>query len=257
MISLVDTHVHLLAGLDDGPDSVDDAVAMCRLAWDEGTRVMAATVHINEQWPQSTVERIRAGTRQLRAELVAAEVPMTIYPCAEVMICPELEEMWQSGELLCMADRPGYLLVEFPFGLYFDIRSLAQEMRRQGVRLVLAHPERHPELLHEPGNIEELIRLGCAVQASAESFGDPVVRHDVRALRQWVERGVVHLVCSDGHSPMGCPPLMAAAYEQIATWVGPETAGRLCSINGLTVLEGRPLWAPEPKPPRRRWFSFC
>lgn len=257
MIPLVDTHVHLLAGLDDGPDSVDDAVAMCRMAYDEGTRVMAATAHINEQWPQSNAQRIRSGTRQLQAELAAADVPMTVYPCAEVMICPELEQMWQAGQLVGMADRPGYLLVELPFGQYFDIRSLVQAMGRQGVRLVLAHPERHPELLHEPGNIEQLIRLGCVVQASAESFGDPLVRYDLRALRQWIQRGVVHIVCSDGHSPMGRPPHMAAAYRQIVQWAGAETAGRLCSINGLTVLEGRPLAAPEPKPPQRRWFSFC
>ena len=40
-------------------------------------------------------------------------------------------------------------------------------MRKEGLRIILAHPERHEELLHEPGTIEELIAAGCLVQVSA------------------------------------------------------------------------------------------
>ena len=45
MIPLVDMHCHLLAGLDDGPRSQEEAVAMCRMAYEEGIRMVAATAH--------------------------------------------------------------------------------------------------------------------------------------------------------------------------------------------------------------------
>ena len=48
MIPLVDMHVHLLAGLDDGPRSREDAVAMCRIAHEEGVQMAAASAHQND-----------------------------------------------------------------------------------------------------------------------------------------------------------------------------------------------------------------
>jgi len=256
MIPLVDTHCHLIAGVDDGPESVDDAVAMCRMAWDEGTRVMAATAHLNEQWPRSTPQAIREGTTRLRAELTASGLAMTVYPCAEVMLQPDIDVLWQRAELMGMADRRRYLLVEWPCGIFFDIRGLVRCLAALDLRLVLAHPERHPEMLHEPGTIEELIELGCVVQVSAESLASTVSRRDTRALRSWFERGIVHLLGSDGHSTIRRPPLMADAYRQIAAWVGETAADRICGVNGLAVLEGTALHLPKPRPPAKSWFSF-
>src|SRR5262249_58807988 len=69
MIPLVDMHCHLLAGLDDGPRTEDDAVAMCRLAGAEGVRWMAATAHQNECYPAVTPDAIRAATARLRQRL--------------------------------------------------------------------------------------------------------------------------------------------------------------------------------------------
>ncbi len=59
MIPLIDIHCHLLAGLDDGPATQEEALAMCRLAYAEGTRMAAATAHQNDHWPDVTPERIR------------------------------------------------------------------------------------------------------------------------------------------------------------------------------------------------------
>src|SRR5262249_57888007 len=110
------------------------------------------------------------------------------------------------------------LLLEMPHGLFVDLRHLTSQLRQAGVRPILAHPERQPELLHEPGLIEQLIRVGCLVQVSSGSVTDPPRREDGHALRNWFRRGLVHVLGSDGHSPRRRPARMAAAYERIATW---------------------------------------
>lgn len=61
MIPLIDMHCHLLAGLDDGPPTDEEALEMCRLACAEGTHMAAATAHQNDHWPDVTPERIRQG----------------------------------------------------------------------------------------------------------------------------------------------------------------------------------------------------
>src|SRR5437016_3285992 len=108
MLPLVDMHCHLLGGLDDGPRSEEEAGAMCRVAYADGTRLAAATAHQNEDWASVTPARIREATQRLRQRLTAAGIPLAVAPCAEVMVHPELEESWARGELLSVGDRGQY-----------------------------------------------------------------------------------------------------------------------------------------------------
>lgn len=256
MIPLADLHIHLLAGLDDGPKTDADAVAMCRIAFQEGVRLVAATAHQNETHPAVTPERIRTATLKLNDDLHAAGIELTVFPCAEVMVRPEIEDAWQADRLLSVADRRQYLLVEMPRHLSIDFRKTAKRLCRAGIRPILAHPERHAELLHGGPAIDELIRAGCLVQVSSGSVTDPASREDARALRSWFRRGVVHLLGSDGHSPGRRPPLMAGAYRQIAHWAGVATADRIGSTNGLAVLGGLPLRISAPQPLKQSWFAL-
>jgi protein-tyrosine phosphatase len=255
MIPLVDMHCHLLAGVDDGPRTDEEAVEMCRIAWAEGVRLSVALAHQNERWNLVTPQLIRERAGRLADELVREEVPLRVFPCAEVTVHPEIEEAWRRGDLLSVADRGKYLLMEMPRGAFVDLRGIVQSLRGAGVRPVLAHPEQQPELLHEPGVVEELIGAGCLVQVSSGNVTDPRGSADARALKDWFRRGVVHVLGSDGHSPRRRRPLMARAYRRIADWAGAGVADRVCSTNGTAILHGLPLNVPGPEPRARRWFS--
>ena len=254
MIPLADMHCHLLAGLDDGPANEEEALAMCRHAFQEGTRLAAATAHQNDRWHNVTPERIREGTRLLNEKLHQAGLPLTVFPTAEVMVFPGMEEAWQEKKLLSFADRGKYLLVEMPHNLFVDLRPMAQAFRKHGVHFILAHPERQPELLHEPGQIEALIEEGCLVQVSSGSITTYGTPQDTRAIKKWFQRGLVHLLGSDGHSSTHRPPRMADAYHQIVRWTDNSTADRICSTNGLALFQGLHLRVPKPQPLGKRWF---
>src|SRR6476661_131186 len=113
MVPLIDTHCHLLPGLDDGPSSWDESLEMCRLAWKEGVRGIAATVHQNEHWP-NTRAAILEKTSELRRRLTEEDVSLAVYPAAEVMLEPDFEAAWSAGRFMTMADRGQYLLIEMP-----------------------------------------------------------------------------------------------------------------------------------------------
>lgn len=255
MIPFVDVHCHLLAGYDDGPRTDDEALEMCRIAYAEGTRHVAAGAHQNDSWPDVTPARIRQGATRLAELLRQAGLPLNVFPSAEVMIHADIEAAWKNGELLSVADTGKYLLVELPHGLFMDLQEMVRNFVDMGVRPILAHPERLPELLHEPGQIERLVRAGCLVQVSSKSVTDPANRRDEKALKSWFERGVVHLLGSDGHSPRRRAPLMADAYKRIAEWADTSVADRVSSIHGLAIVQGLSLPITEPKPVQRSWFS--
>ncbi len=254
-IPLVDIHCHLLAGLDDGPRTQEDALEMCRIAWSDGIHLSAALAHQNERWSTVTPQVIRDGVDRLVRALRESDCPLTVFPSSEVTVHPEIEDSWSEGALLSIADRGGYLLAEMPHGLFVDMRGIVKGFREAGVRIVLAHPERQPEFLHDAGRIEQLIEAGCLVQVSSGSVTEPKTDQDMRALRSWFKRGVVHLIGSDGHSPRRRRPRMADAYREIIRWAGPHVADRVCSTNAAAVVHGLPLRVPPPERKRKSWFA--
>lgn len=256
MVPLVDMHCHLLAGLDDGPRTMEAALEMCALAHQEGVRLMAAGAHQNERWPKVTPPVIRDAVRDLEKALHDSGIPMAVFPCAEVMAHPRTVEHWQEEKLLSVADRGQYMLLEMPHGVFVDLMPTVQRLRQCGVRPILAHPEREERFLHEPGEIEALIDAGCVVQVSGHSVTDPASLADERALQDWFRRGIVHVLGSDGHSPHRRPPRLAGAYRRISDWVSPAHADQIASGNGLAIVHGLPLRIPRPVPARRRsWWS--
>src|SRR5436305_12670162 len=114
MLPSADTHVHLLAGLDDGPRDADEARAMARMLVAEGCRFATALAHQNPHFPDNAPDRLRAATAELAPDLAAQKIPLTVYPSAEVMLGPDTRADWRAGRLLSLR-RPGKrLLVEMP-----------------------------------------------------------------------------------------------------------------------------------------------
>jgi len=257
MVPLVDMHCHLLAGLDDGPRTMDEALEMCQLAHADGVRLMAAGAHQNERYPEVTPDRIRSAEKELTAALKAKGLAMTVFPCAEVMAHPETGRHWREGQLLSVADKNQFMLLEMPHRVFVDLLPTVRSLGKAGIRAILAHPEREKVYLHEAGTIEAMIEAGCLVQVSSGSVTDPENESDRKALKSWFQRGIVHVLGSDGHSPRRRLPLLSAAYREITNWVGPAQADRIASTNGMAVVHGLPLRIPRPRPPApasTSWF---
>jgi protein-tyrosine phosphatase len=255
MIPLVDMHCHLLAGVDDGPRTNEEALEMCRIAYEDGIRLSAALAHQNERWNAVTPQLIREQVARLAVALGEVSSPFTVFPSAEVTAHPEMETSWQQGTLLSVADRGTYLLVEMPNGIFVDLREIIRGLRRAGVCTILAHAERQPELLHDVGLIEQFIEAGCLVQVNSGSVSEPPSDEDGKALQDWFKRGIVHFLGSDGHSPRRRRPKMADAYRQIVRWAGSQVADRVCSTNGAAIVQGLPLRVSPPQPRRAKWFA--
>src|SRR4051794_15219426 len=122
-------HVHLLAGLDDGPRTMDDALEMARLLVAEGVQHSVALAHQNEEYPKNTPERIREAATAFADALRAAAIPLDVYPCAEVMANPDVVADWKAGKLMSVADRSQWLLIEFPHNLFIDLRAIVRDLR--------------------------------------------------------------------------------------------------------------------------------
>lgn len=255
MTPLADTHVHLLAGLDDGPPTADEALAMCRTLVAEGARHATALAHQNPGYPENDADRLRAAAALLAPMLAAKKIPLAVHPTGEIMLSQNTLYEWRAGRLLSVGDHRQWLLVEMPHNGFFDALPLAAALKPEGVGLVVAHAERYPELLYDPALTAKWIESGCLIQVTARALADPWEPGFEAALKRWAKGGFIHLMGSDGHGIDRRRPVLAAGFGRLARWVGRAHAARIAGEWGRAVLEGRPLTVPLPRPEGRSWFS--
>jgi protein-tyrosine phosphatase len=255
LIPSADTHVHLLAGLDDGPETMDDALAMCKMLVREGARHATALAHQNDTYPENTPERLKEAADLLVARLKDEKIGLTVYPTAEVMISLDTAAQWKAGQLLSYGGHGKYLLLEQPHGMFLDFRPVAKQLKPLGVRVVLAHAERYDEMADDPGMIEECVALGCLVQVTTDGLVNPPSSRRAAVVKDWAKRGIIHLLGSDGHGPRRRAPKMQDGYKTLIRYAGPAAADRIAGIWGPAILQGRPVKVPPPVPRPKTWFA--
>ena len=247
---MIDIHLHLLPGIDDGPDSLEEAAAMCRAAAEDGCTVLVATPHQRlGPWWNSDPERLEALRAALAAEL--GDGGPRVELGAEIRIGPGLLEAIEATG----GDGPGgdagvtplagsrYLLLELSRGRReADPSALIHEVVLAGWRPVLAHPEEITWL--ELDEIAALVERGAALQVTGASLlGDYGGYIQARA-RKLLDEGLAHFVASDAHDLTHRPPGLSAAAEEITRRWGGGVAELLTVTNPRAVLDDRPLPAP-------------
>ena len=245
---MIDLHSHILPGLDDGPDDLSGSLEMARAAVAAGIETMVATPHVDHRYGLDSAT-IEAAVLRLDGELAAREIPLTVMAGGEVAPArlPELDRAERRA--LCLASGP-YLLVECPFSRRVDeLEALVLELRREGQAVLLAHPERCPAFLADPGRLDRLVGEGvlCCLTAGAVrgEFGGTVRRLSLSLL----DRGLAHAVASDAHDHWRRPPRLELAGALGGSPVSAEEERWLTTLAPGAILVGgamlpRPSGAP-------------
>jgi protein-tyrosine phosphatase len=241
---VIDLHTHVLPGIDDGPASLGDSVALAEVAAHGGTRTMVATPHLRDDHPGVRPAELRERAQELTAHLRARGMPLEVLPGAEVDLDAAAA---LSDEQLALATLGGNgrdLLVETPYGpIPGDFEDRVAALAARGFRLTLAHPERNPAL--EPERIGALVERGVLVQLTARGS----TTGNARVL---LDRGWAHVLASDAHARDWRPPDLGARLRQAIDSL-PHARAELewmVSDAPRAILDGRALPDRPPRTPR-------
>ncbi len=256
---LVDIHCHPLPELDDGAANWDEALAMARLAVEDGIRCIVATTHQFGACANVHGDMIRDRAVQFQQKLNQQGVKLKILPGAEIRVEPDLVPRLKRGDLLSLADRRRHVLLELPHNVYFPIDRVLAELKTAGLTGILAHPERNQAFRSRPETLAALVHGGCLLQVTGGSllggFGPDVQKFT----SQLIQQGLVHFVSTDAHGPRARRPLLAGAFRAVASLADEATAIDLLSRNPACVAEGQAVAPSRPalrRSPSKGWFSW-
>jgi protein-tyrosine phosphatase len=256
---MIDLHCHILPGLDDGPETVDEAVEMCLIAHKDGIRTIVATPHFRPGRYDYSEEAVISALEGLRSEVARRGIDLKILAGADVTVTPELPLHLSMRRGLTINNAGRYFLAELPNGAVparWDQYLLS--MTSRGFSPILTHPERNGWFLSHRDALYPFVSAGGLVQITAKSITGGA-REDVREYCHFLlRRNLVQVIATDAHSLDQRPPVLSEAVKTAADIIGETSAFRLVRDNPRAIIEGRTFEVPEPVmrvPEKRKWYQ--
>ena len=263
---MLDLHSHILPGLDDGATSWQQSLAMARMAVEDGIEGVVCTPHWVLGRYANTRRIILSALERLQRKLADHDIPLQLYPGAELRLDPTLPQGLRSGDLLTLNDTGRFALIEFPHEILpQNLEQFLWDLQIQGITPIISHPERNLALRQHPSRLYRLVQMGSLAQLTAASllghFGKEVQKFSSCLL----DHNLVQILATDAHDLRGRTPKLSRALKIVEAMKGKEVAIQMAYKNPKHVIQGEPVTAADPIPidakplrlPRRkRLFRF-
>lgn len=223
---MTDLHTHILPGMDDGAQSVEEALEMLRVLRQQGVDTVALTPHFYADEETITVflSRRQKAWEAFFEKAKGPEYPKLILG-AEVAWMPEMSE-WPDLDKLCYQDT-SVLLVELPTMPWTStmFQQLYSMENRRGVMPMIAHIDRYFSIQRRE-SIEKLLETGYPIQISCDAFLR--IRTRKKALKVIAEHEGV--LISDCHNLLERAPRWDKALKIIKKRLGSRITSEVTSI---------------------------
>jgi len=252
---LVDIHSHILFGLDDGAKTLEDSLAMLRLAADSGTTDIVATPHANNQF---TFDPVLIGQKIAELQDAAGPLPRVHRGCDFHLTVENIQDALANPSKYAI-NHLCYLLVEFSELL---IPRTAQEifdrLQRAGLIPIVTHPERNVLLHTRLDQLQSWVDNGALVQVTAGSFLGLFGRAAKSVATELMNRNLVHFIASDAHDTRYRTPVLRDAYQYVEKTWNPSLAKLLFITAPQAVIAGREIALLEaaPAPRKKKWYRL-
>lgn len=253
---MIDLHCHILPGVDDGAETLEDSLAMAEKAISQGITHLLCTPHHNNGRYENPKASVIEAVAVLQAALDQRQLPLTLFEGQEVRITGDLITEIQQDRILFTDLQDTYLLVEFPTmdipaytkQLFFDLRTMEKVP-------VIVHPERNAKFRENPDLLLPFLDMGCLAQLTAPSivgsFGDAIQK----TAKEMVKRNLVQMVASDAHGVNKRTFYMKEAYELIEQENGQEKVALMMQV-AKDLVNGESVNYPPYEEKRKRKFGL-
>ncbi len=227
---MIDLHCHLLPGIDDGPKTLEESLAMVNHAINAGITKFVTTPHITPGRYDNSIETIKSAFNLLKEVVDNNQLAIEMAFAAEVRFDPVIVDMVNNSSLPLLGEYEGekLILLEFPHShIPAGCEELIKWLADKGIRVLIAHPERNRSVLSNIETITPLVNMGCLLQITGGSLTGVFNETAKDCAIELLKRGWVTIIASDAHNVRARCPELEPARQVAASIVGEESANKM------------------------------
>lgn len=241
---MIDIHTHILPMIDDGPTTEQESLEMCRIAVNDGIKMMIATPHVQNGLydvdSNTVLEKIHLLNQLIKQE----NLDLAILPGAEVHLNDSLldAEVLRESSILTLNGGKKYILLEFSFQwVPPETEHVIFKLKSMGFTPILPHLERNAGIQNNPRSLVRFVEMGAIIQVTAQSIVGDFGSTPKKCVMWMLKNNLVHVIASDAHSPKGRPPILSHALELVSDMLGNRMAEKMVLEHPKMIVEGIPF----------------
>jgi protein-tyrosine phosphatase len=229
---MLDLHCHILPGVDDGPETLEEALALARFCVQDGITHITATPHCHRHLRLLRAD-ILPHVARFNEELRQAGLPLVVLPGSEIQVtdCSAYRKDFEAGLFCHLGDGHAFTLLEFAWQTQrypADAADLIVWLRQHGTTPILAHPERYEFFRHDPDRLKRLADSGAWLQVTVDSLLGNHGAHPQEMGEILLRNYAAVVLATDAHNLRRCSG-MSAGYAWVREHFGAERAEDLRS----------------------------
>ena len=229
MRGFVDLHCHWISEIDDGARSPADGLAMLRGLRQAGFSTVVATPHMRPGMFDNDKAALTAAFAKMQPHLDAESDLPVVHLASEHWLDDVVFDRLRRGEGLPYPGGRAALLELPPQSFPMNLQARFVDLKRKGLRVVLAHPERYAPVWKDDHCLDPLLDAGAHLLLDVCSLVGKYGRSAQRAAEKLLEEEAYEAACSDAHKPADCETV-AKAIERLESLAGKDEAYRLLAV---------------------------
>lgn len=196
---MIDTHSHILAGIDDGAATMEETLGLLEQAVEEGITGIIATPHGHHPNFPTDVPKMKLQLETTKQLVLKKNLPLEIYSGQECRLSDKLLERLENGDALPLAESR-YVLLELPSnGVPAYTVQIIQELIARNYIPIIAHAERNQGIIEKPERLSKLLLHGAVAQVTAGSVAGSFGKAIQKTAMSLINANLIHVYGSDVH----------------------------------------------------------
>lgn len=195
---MIDIHSHILYGIDDGCNNIDESIEILRNASRNGVSDIILTPHyiVNSVYNADICLKKKL-LSELKRRLRDERININLYLGNEVYVDLDIFSKFRSISTL---NNSRYILIELPLNSKcLVLESILFRLKEMNLIPIIAHPERYSAYFKDYDFFDNLVRNGCLLQGNIGSLYGDYGRNSKRMIKGLLKRGMIHFMGSDIH----------------------------------------------------------
>lgn len=234
---IIDTHSHILPGIDDGAKTFEDSIKIVKWLADQGVTDIVATPHyIDETKYDSPKTKNSRLLTKLKKMLKEEGIKVNLYLGNEIYLSGKIKELVKAKKISPM-NGGKYLLIEMSLDEGSpNFEDYFLELMNDGYKVILAHPERYAIIQKDYEIVKRLYNEGVLLQCNIGSILGKYGKGAKKVTKKLAKDKMIFALGSDTHH-YGNKEYLSLALKKLSRYYDDNEIRQILMTNPEKILK--------------------